>query len=204
MSEIAGMQADKTITIAARDAGQTISLDTVCNEYGAKGNYVARIVGRDSKMTFAREFLGANAVVDDAGIYELCDISRKGEKQQTYVLYDGARQVSITREAAMKIAKGIDRTDFRDAVTAEMISSLQQRIAAGAEKDQETIVKCANPVGVIASGTMIRRGELIAAMKTELALLTGESSPESPLAKFTDAELIAEITRRGLGLEVAR
>ncbi len=52
-------------------------------DFGKTGQYVARIVGRDSKFTFNREFIGrkfgkrnetSQADVDDPGLYECCDV----------------------------------------------------------------------------------------------------------------------------------
>lgn len=90
-------------------------------DYGHTGQYVARIIGRNSKFTFEREFLGrksgkrneyTSADVDTPGIYEECAVDRKRGKQSTYyVLLEGrAGQCAhpIAKDAAMQIAKLLD------------------------------------------------------------------------------------------------
>lgn len=60
----------------------TISVD---NAYGQKGAYVARIVGTDPKFGFRREFLaGLSPTIFESGIYEDCDVERKGRKNVGY------------------------------------------------------------------------------------------------------------------------
>lgn len=88
--------------------------------YGGK-QYIARILGRDSKFTFRREFVGtksgkrreyASFDTDEPGLYITCDITRKGDKDETYyalVHYRGnLRRGELTKEEAMKIARGLD------------------------------------------------------------------------------------------------
>lgn len=82
---------------------------------GAKKAYVARIKGRDSKMTFAREFLGKGEVdVDTPGLYECRSVDKKGrpdEPDWVLVMEIGDRLRScrtVTKEDAMKIAKAMD------------------------------------------------------------------------------------------------
>lgn len=62
--------------------------------YGRK-QYVARITGRAAKVTFARDFVGqkygkrqesTSYDTDEVGLYELCSIDRKGQKEQRYRL----------------------------------------------------------------------------------------------------------------------
>lgn len=57
-------------------------------DYMQSGHYIARIVGRHTKFTFEREFLGSRrgkrneyceAEVDDVGLYELRNATRKGK-----------------------------------------------------------------------------------------------------------------------------
>jgi hypothetical protein len=90
-------------------------------DFGLTGHYIARVLGRDSKFTFRREFIGrkggkrneyAEADVDDPGLYETCSVERKRGKHSRYylVLYlvvsgveDGAqtaRVVSADTEGA--------------------------------------------------------------------------------------------------------
>jgi hypothetical protein len=100
--------------------------------YHNSRNYVARITGRDSKMTFNREFLGKTRDVDEEGLYEICNIDHKGNKDQIYRVVahrpDG-ELVSLQaggdcfgpesgKEAAMIIAKRIDAGESIDDIVA--------------------------------------------------------------------------------------
>lgn len=70
----------------------TLRAESRC--YGKTGQYIARILGLDSKFTFSlsREFIGAksdrysSADVDAAGVYEICDLDEKGNNEQVYRL----------------------------------------------------------------------------------------------------------------------
>lgn len=107
-----------------------IRLIASCFQHNGKGQFIARIHGRDSKFVFNREFIGGKegrrgetttADVDDTGLYELREIGKKGDKLEKYRLvveYDGelyslrAMGDSLDerdgKEAAMKIAKYLD------------------------------------------------------------------------------------------------
>jgi hypothetical protein len=80
---------------------------------GAKKAYVARITGRDSKLTFAREFIGnGDVLVDDAGLYEVRNVDKKGRPNDSYYVvleHDGEirRSTVMNREQAMPIAKAM-------------------------------------------------------------------------------------------------
>ena len=88
--------------------------------YGGK-QFIARILGRDSKFTFNREFIGRkggkrnesrSADVDEAGLYEERDINSKGRVSDSYpLLLELGEELSIRRvdkEDAMKIASLLD------------------------------------------------------------------------------------------------
>lgn len=68
----------------------TITADSKC--YGNTSQYVARITGRHPKFTFDREFTGrkerstTRAYIDEPGLYECCDIDKKGRKDITFAL----------------------------------------------------------------------------------------------------------------------
>lgn len=102
-------------------------------DYGHSGQYVARIVGRDAKYTFAREFIGrkggkrgdcTNADVDDPGLYEMCDVTRKRGKESRYrvILADGEtlRVVRADKDEAMKIARALDEGRRIDQIVADV------------------------------------------------------------------------------------
>lgn len=99
---------------------------TASAAYGQTGQYVARITGRDSKFTFAREFIGrksnrdTSADVDEPGLYEVCDIDKKGRKESTFklVLPNGDKLATLgtDKEDAMKIAKEMASRSFAEIV----------------------------------------------------------------------------------------
>lgn len=90
-------------------------------KWGYEGKqYIARILGRDPKYTFRREFIGTKSgsrreyssiSVDDPGLYECCSITRKGNKDRDFwiVLEHGGhvRMSNVTEEEAMRIARGL-------------------------------------------------------------------------------------------------
>lgn len=88
--------------------------------YGGK-QYVARILGRHSKFTFNREFIGkkggkrgegTSADVDTPGLYETRDIDSKGRPDDTYYVVIAANdrlyRFEAAKEDAMKIGKEMD------------------------------------------------------------------------------------------------
>jgi hypothetical protein len=110
----------------------TVTLSAESKKYGEHKQYIARIVGRDSKFTFSREFIGGKngsvsvADVDTPGLYEICDIDKRGDKEQVYRIVaetpDGLQEFRASKHhadttaespvdgkaQAMAIAKRID------------------------------------------------------------------------------------------------
>lgn len=97
----------------------TVSLSASA-DYGHTGQYVARLTGRNSKFTFEREFIGSkygkrnegtSAQVDDPGVYEMRDVTRKGkvDKYRIVVELDGELHKLVSdKEDAMAICKQLD------------------------------------------------------------------------------------------------
>jgi hypothetical protein len=69
-----------------------ITLTAESKQYGNSSQYIARIVGRSTKFTYEREFTGrksdrtTTAHVDEAGLFEIVDIDKKGRKEPGFVL----------------------------------------------------------------------------------------------------------------------
>lgn len=97
--------------------------------YGSpKKAYVARLTGRDSKYTFAREFLAKgegrrDAVVEviEPGLYEMRNVDKKERVTDEYVLIledaDGdLEQHDASKADAMKITKLLDEGRAFDAI----------------------------------------------------------------------------------------
>ena len=111
----------------------TVVTLTASAAYGFGGKqYIARITGRDAKFTFSREFVGRNSGKrnqtrsfdldeSDRGLYIVCDIDRKGDKDETYYLCrqrpgDGFDKGVVSKERAMAFAKLLDLMSFDAAV----------------------------------------------------------------------------------------
>ncbi len=87
-------------------------------DFGQTGQYVARITGRHSKFTFEREFIGSrggkrgdfsSADVDDPGLYEIRDATRKGkiDRYRVIVAEGDLVLIKIGKDAAMAIARAL-------------------------------------------------------------------------------------------------
>jgi hypothetical protein len=88
------------------------------------GQYLARITGRDPKYQFQRAFVGrkigkrndcTQATIDDPGLYEICDATKKGKTHRFRVILaagEGLDLRKITEAEALGIAKalGLGRT----------------------------------------------------------------------------------------------
>lgn len=94
------------------------------SDFGYTGQYIARIVGRDPKVTFCREFIGTrsgkrnehtSALVDEPCLIERCNVTRKGKDQAYFIVVrDGEgnlRSLACDRADAMAIAKRLDQRE---------------------------------------------------------------------------------------------
>jgi len=93
---------------------------TASAEFGHTGQYVARITGRDSKFTFAREFVGSKggkrneittADIDEPGLYECRDVTRKGRNDRYRLIVrrgDTLERLASDKADAMQIARALD------------------------------------------------------------------------------------------------
>ena len=136
----------------------TLRANCACNlRYtpGAKKPYIARLTGRDSKVTFAREFIGATSIdVDEPGIYECRAVDKKGRADECeYVLLldcpaypdaDGEtiNEYDATKAEAMKICKALDEGRSIDAICACIDThkwELMTKHAAESKQAAETI-----------------------------------------------------------------
>lgn len=119
---------------------------------GAKNAYIARITGRDSKMTFAREFIGAErADVDTPGLYETRDVDKKGhgETPEYWLLLpidgDDVQCVETDKETAMKIAKALDAGRKFDTIVDEhgdLVTPRQAEQRAAAQTIDAAVAAC--------------------------------------------------------------
>ena len=99
-----------------------ITITASSNVFGESKQYLAHITGRSAKFQFNREFVGRKTgrrnetteySTDEAGLYEDCDIDKKGRKDIGYwiVVNNPAGELIKTRcsmEDALAIAKRLD------------------------------------------------------------------------------------------------
>ncbi len=149
-----------TLTLSCSDMARS-------KDRGRTKPFVARITGRDSKFTFAREFLAKSVVVDEPGLYQTRNASRYGEAEDTYCVYDGVRSARVSHEDAMSLAKEMP-TDWTRAVLESAIKWHEQKIAQSAVKDPEGMVHLTETVGTLSPGS-VRRADLIAARQQVVA-----------------------------------
>ena len=86
--------------------------------YGNNGQFIAELTGREKKWIFERTFDGRKSgsttehTIDTPGLFEACDLDRKGNKDYRYRLYvmagDKLVRFRIEKEDAMTIAKAMD------------------------------------------------------------------------------------------------
>lgn len=170
--------------------------------YGHGGEqYIARITGRDSKFTFAREFVGrksgkrgdhAEYDTDEPGLYLECDVDKNGDKDETYYLVYSLEGVGLTtirptKEEMMDLARRLDAGQLdwtKEALT------LRLKWAEAANQDEEIEIKVAqlgHP-----SGKVVRR-EWVKVLR---AALNPEASvterPEVDVARRALAVLTAQ------------
>lgn len=85
-------------------------------DYQQSGQYIARLLGRNHKYTFRREFVGRNDytefTTDEVGLFEVCDSTRKGKERRYRITAPDEKGEmfawKISLETAMKIAKWMD------------------------------------------------------------------------------------------------
>jgi hypothetical protein len=168
-------------------------------DYGHSGQYIARLTGRDPKFTFQRTFIGhkgskrnetSTVDVDEPGLYECCDISRKHGKEPRYVLVvdidDDLVDLPSDKEDALKIARALESRPFADIVVGHYAhidartayQHLQEcrklRVVEGSPDwigrlNSEVTLKCA--VGDWTAGSTLTLAKLQPALETEMARL---------------------------------
>jgi len=113
--------------------------------HGGK-QWIARITGRvPTAAQFAREFVGRKggkrdeaciAEIDEAGLYETCDVDRKGNKDYSYTYFDGTRRSErFTRKWALTAAKRLaagDRLHLVDTTTGGVDALFDDELPAAA------------------------------------------------------------------------
>lgn len=93
-------------------------------KFGKSGQYIARIVGRDDRVQFARSFVGSkfgkrsectSYETDVPGLYEICDVTKSG-KTKSYALVlpwrGGLRRVWSDLEDFLILARRLEDGEF--------------------------------------------------------------------------------------------
>lgn len=187
---------------------QTVTL-TASARYGYGGKqYIARITGRDSKFTFAREFVGAKSgkrredaeyMTDEPGLYMTCDIDSKGRKDETYYVVEveaggGLKKLTCDKEKAMLVARLLDDgLSYAEAIakvwptlspTEKKLAEIrrhEKKIAISQQANNPSgMVKLTIDVGEWQAGTEVMRSVLVEWRTAEIARLRKEI--ESPVA----------------------
>lgn len=157
---------------------KTITLIAVAKYGYEKKQFVAGIIGRDSKFTFNREFLGrkegkrgesTSVEVDEPGLYETRDIGSKGATTDEYFLVyptaSGIASHKIAKADAMAIAKSMEKNgslDWEIEAIPYRIARLTEQIAKSkALGNPDESITLTGQVGSIASGETVTRGRLI-------------------------------------------
>lgn len=114
-----------------------VTLEAVNDQWKGSGHYVARITGRDARMTFARDFQGPTALITEPGLFEVQHIDKKGRKDRRYrlVAQDAGKLVRlpITDVEAAKLAKGLDEGRTIEEMT-RVTNEVVWRILLSADK----------------------------------------------------------------------
>jgi hypothetical protein len=111
----------------------TLTADSKC--YGSTSQYMARITGRDPKFTFRREFTGkkdrstTTAYIDEPGLFEMCDIDKKGRKEQSYWIVVPKPETNTDAERLVALNIGSRNLDGGDSTT--VAAQIAKRLDAG-------------------------------------------------------------------------
>ncbi len=172
--------------------------------YGHTGQYVARLTGRDSKFTFAREFIGrrsertSTADVDDAGLYEICDVDRRGGKDSTYWVVakvgDELYKFAASKAEAMKIAKAFDDGRKLEDVVSPWLSCRELRDVA------EAIVKWKFFLSTTGSNVVVPL-DLPGGGESPALLASSSACPQDPEVARLVADELARLDAEASRLE---
>lgn len=183
------------------------------SDYETAGKqFIARLTGRDSRMTFAREFIGrrsgkrndiTSARVDQPGLYQVRDTSRKGIDDTFSILWRLDSEVvltEITEEQAMGLA-GKPIADIEAAGLAQEIIACAAQIATMEAKDPAELVTVKEGYLEGLSGLEPGphpRSECIAARRAHLARLNAASvAMDAPAGDDLDVELARVVAKYG-------
>lgn len=118
---------------------ETISLFAE-SKWGCSGQYIARLVGRDPKVQFSRQFVGRKSgkrlersefETDEPGFFEICDVDKRGKSKEFRLILpwrDGLKSIRTDMADALKICKRLDAGEkLTDVVALELGEPLMRR-----------------------------------------------------------------------------
>jgi len=161
---------------------------------GAKKAYIARITGRDPKMTFAREFHGKEVMVDEPGLYELRNTDKKGRPDDEYcIIYpdvDGSLvEESVDKEFAMKLAKLLDSRSIESCLDSngEIVTAKQAEKAVVARTIDDVTNACWTLIQTLPEK---EAKKVLAALK---ARVSPKQIAQSPLSPETPCGIVTQV-----------
>lgn len=174
-------------------------------DFGLTGQYIARLTGRNSKFTFEREFIGSkggkrnevsSAEVDDPGVYELRDVTRKGkaDKYRVVIEFEGELQKLVSdKPDAMEICKALDAgRAFADIVHAGRNDEgkvYYEILSAAKAKQAGTSDAVAQCVALLQALEPAQQKAALKAIRAALAPAAEAAAPESaPEAQAPEQE----------------
>lgn len=153
--------------------------------YGGK-QYIARIIGRNSKYTFEREFIGkkggkrgedSEAMVDEPGLYETRDIDNKGNSDDTYYVVffqdENIQQISIDKSKAMDVAKNLD--SIQNIGRELLIEKHEKSLETNSKREPSEMMTVKWVRGPWTYGQQVQAAELVEWTKQEIYRLNNSS-----------------------------
>lgn len=154
----------------------TIELEAGSDFNTAGKQYIARIVGRNSKFTFEREFIGrrsgkrndiTTAIIDTPGIYEVRDTDRKGTYNTYYIIAEIENKLTrtwIEVKDAMELAKNPYRTDKEWSAQAIRfrIKDLEEGKTQYSNENPDKKIKLTKNIGQLDKGTEVSAAQIVA------------------------------------------
>jgi len=186
--------------------------------YGQSGHYVARIDGRDEKVTFSRSFVGIQsgrdrvAVIDSPGLYEICNLDKKGRKSQVYRIIVNDPSIGDLielraggdnfdgedgREAAMKIARRMDDGEKLEEMIAIETKTLDDGSSVVGYRLRSKTAAAKASIAVTVDAAVAACWNVLQALpereaKKVLALLKARVSPPKPAVAAAEVEATDE------------
>lgn len=163
------------------------------DEYSSNQKYwVARLVGRNRKYGFEREFLGHDVTTDIEGVYQVRDINRKGIQENTFYLVwtDEGELVrnAITEEMALELVAENDKKTVKwpERGRCAIATRYREQLERAVNKPQDETLRTSSLPQRFAYGelpNLATRAEVQAAREQEIARLEKPDTPNWSLVE---------------------